>query len=589
MGLELDEILYARFLRYFKKRRLNDAELLRKQVVLEDIRPRLTLLSRAICGDAIEVYPAEREGGYKDHNFFLPTEFSMFDEQEDNYQFYVFRVAYMSIQRQLNLNWNKEDPEDHELSLSKAAETAPQVLQKLFEEFPVLEDWYMDAVVQMPVDKKTEKKDLSWLYGRWMFNTGELPPNKKLENFDTDQKILMDEVDPESIIQTRAVEEIKSLTVDKRQQEDNVVFHVFEKLETADEFSGQWRDFEGKDELEEHQEALEEMGMKYTVRVDDPVHSVYQADFVENTSVAESAEADTEKLHVLYDEWNYKKREYLPDYCKVFPEFESETHPDYYHDTMEKYKVTLNGLRKMLANINNKMQQQRRQLQGDAFDLDSLTDLYTDIHSGVTPDERVYLSQRKKEKDISILLLLDVSLSSDSYAAGNRIIDVEKEVSILFGEILNEFDIEFAIDTFSSKTRNYTEYTTLKDFRESWDKGKFKVGSAQPVGYTRIGPALRHAGARLDHSDARNKWIILLSDGKPNDYDKYEGKHGIQDIKQALRELNERKINTYALAIEAQARYYLPQMFGTNHYQILTTPVALINSMAVLFEKIKYQ
>ena len=75
----------------------------------------------------------------------------------------------------------------------------------------------------------------------------------------------------------------------------------------------------------------------------------------------------------------------------------------------------------------------------------------------------------------------------------------------------------------------------------------------------------------------KNKWVILISDGKPNDYDKYEGKYGVNDVKQALRELNERNINSYALAIEAQAKYYLPQMFGQNHYQILTTPLNYCN------------
>ena len=50
-----------------------------------------------------------------------------------------------------------------------------------------------------------------------------------------------------------------------------------------------------------------------------------------------------------------------------------------------------------------------------------------------------------------------------------------------------------------------------------------------------------HAGARMDQLDAKNKWIIVLSDGKPNDYDKYEGQYGIQDIKQALRELMSEK------------------------------------------------
>ena len=115
----------------------------------------------------------------------------------------------------------------------------------------------------------------------------------------------------------------------------------------------------------------------------------------------------------------------------------------------------------MLTNVNNKMQQQRRQTQGDEFDMDAITDLFVDLHSRHTPSEKIYIANRKKEKDLSILILLDVSLSSDGYANGNRIIDVEKEVSILFGEILNEFNVDFSIHSFYSKTRNYANLTRL--------------------------------------------------------------------------------------------------------------------------------
>lgn len=159
----------------------------------------------------------------------------------------------------------------------------------------------------------------------------------------------------------------------------------------------------------------------------------------------------------------------------------------------------------------------------------------------------------------------------------------------MFGEILNEFTIDFSIDCFYSKTRNYTTYLTLKDFDEDWNTAKHKVGAIEPQGYTRIGAALRHSGAMLDTRKTKNKWVILISDGKPNDYDKYEGRYGINDVRQALRELKERQINSYALAIEAKAKYYLPQMFGQNHYQILTTPNELLQSMVKLYEKIKHQ
>ena len=242
----------------------------------------------------------------------------------------------------------------------------------------------------------------------------------------------------------------------------------------------------------------------------------------------------------------------------------------------------------MLSSINNKFQQQRRQSEGEEFDLDAVMDMYVDINSGHTPSENIYLSKRKKEKELSIMLLLDSSLSSDGYANNNRVIDVEKQVSILFGEILNEYLIDFSICSFYSKTRNHSTFQTIKDFDEIWNQAKYKVGALQPSGYTRIGTALRHAGNMISKRTSKNKWIILLSDGKPNDYDRYEGQYGIRDIKQSLKEIHAEGINAYALAIEAQAKYYLPQMFGNDHFQILTTPVEMLKALAKVYERIKY-
>lgn len=587
MGFELDEWIYGKFVRYFKKSRLAAEERLENKVDLESIKPRLTFLARAITGKAITVFPAEREGGYKNESYFLPVSFALLPSWEENLFFYFYRIIFLSIQQDLGACWDK-DVDDLTLSRQVAEQIAPEVLEKMEETYPAVFHFHNKAKDIFTQQTKPEHpSDFTWLYGKWMCSIAD-SSKSPLENFD-DQTKKGKETTPTTTLSARAVEEVKNLSLDKKQQEDYVLTHNFEKVETAEEANGVWRDFDGKDELEVHQEALEEINMRFTVRVDDTAHSVYQADFIENTTLAESASNDEKGLHLKYDEWDFKKQQYKVDFCKVYPRLQVQTDTQYYKKTIAKNASTLMGLRKMLTSVNNKMMQMRRQNQGEEFDIDALTDLYTDLHARKTPSENIYVSNRKKEKSISILLLLDVSLSSDGYAANSRVIDVEKEVSILFGEILHEFSIDFSIDSFYSKTRNYSAYLTLKDFDEPWEKAKHKIGSVEPQGYTRIGAALRHAGVRLDDRDSRNKWVILISDGKPNDYDKYEGKYGIQDVKQALRELNERKINSYALAIEAQAKYYLPQMFGQNHYQILTSPVELMKSLVKLYEKIKHQ
>lgn len=541
----------------------------------------MTILARAISGNPIEIFPAEREGGYKNNNFFLPIYFNELSSKEKNLGLYFFRILFLSVQSELNINLIADEV--------FSEEKKQQILDLLFQKYPNAEEIYKELKTHFELSATPKKPaDYSWIYGKLMQNDKEENTETILENFSD----LVKKSNAEQIIttlQAKAVEEIITVEVDKKQQEDYVLLHSFEKVETAEEFNGNWRDFDGSDDLEKHENAIEDLNMKFTVRVDDTAHSVYQAEFTENTSISESAETDTNGFHLTYNEWDFDKRKYKENYCKVYPKTQLKTDANYYKNTISKNSSTLINLRKILTNLNNKMQQQKRQTQGEEFDIDVITDLYVDVHSRKTPSDKIYLSNRKKEKDLSILILLDISLSSDSYAAGNRVIDVEKEVSILFGEILNEFNIDFSIDSFYSKTRNFSTYLTVKDFDENWSTAKHKIGAIEPSGYTRIGAALRHAGARLDTRSTKNKWIILISDGKPNDYDKYEGKYGINDVKQALRELNQKNINSYALAIEAQAKYYLPQMFGQNHYQILTTPIELLQSMVKLYEKIKQQ
>ncbi len=587
--MELDEYIYGKFVKYFRNKKKVTSDIQNRIVTLENIKSRLIILASAATGRHIEIYPAEREGGYKNNNFFLPVSFSKFETLDQNISYYFFRVLYLSIQQKLGFNWNTGDTITSEQSTKKAEEYAEKILPVLFLEYPVAERMYNEFKEKLT--EQTEEKalpDYTWLYGKWMKNEKEDAGENQLRNF-TDKVKIIEDNRAKTILKAKPVEEVVSVEIDKKQQEDYVLTHNFEKVETAEEFSGVWRDFDGDDELEKHQDALDELNMKYTVRSDDTSHSVYQSDFVENTTISESDYLNSEDCFITYDEWDFSKRIYKRDFCKLYPKVQKEKNIAFYDATIAANTSVLSGLRKMLTSINNKMQQQRRQIQGDEFDIDSVTDLYVDVHTGHTPSENIYISNRKKEKDISILLLLDISLSSDGYVDGNRIIDIEKQVVILFGEIINEFNIDFAIQCFYSKTRNYSTYLTIKGFEDDWNKSKYRIGSIIPSGFTRIGTALRHSGSLLDARKSKNKWVILISDGKPNDYDKYEGKYGIRDVRQALYELKQNQINSYALAIEATAKYYLPQMFGQNHYQIVSSPTDLVTSLVKLYEKIKYQ
>jgi nitric oxide reductase NorD protein len=584
--MALDEYLFSKFVRYRKQKKAKANGLLERTARLEEVQSKLTILACAVSGRRIDIYPAEREGGYKDDNFFLPVSMSLFATLEENASFYLFRTLYLCMQQQLGYNWEVEG-NSYEASKQKAEETSGEVLDILFKEFSHCESIYQQFLTQLYSREEKEEPDLSWLYGKWMRNEGTSQSDNQLQHI-SDKIKKAQQAEVKTTIKARAVEEIRTIEIDKKAQEDYVLTHNFEKVETAEEFDGVWRDFDGDDDLESHQDALDEINMKMTVRVDDPAHSIYQADFLENTNISESAAQESASYFIPYDEWDYKKRSYKKDFCRVYPRKHRQASPAYYKETLRNFSSELMSLRKMLANVNNKYEWRRRQTQGQELDMDAVTDYLTDVTTGHQPSEKIYLSSRKTKKDISILLLLDISLSSDGYVDGLRILDVEKQVAILFGEILHEYDMDFSIDCFNSKTRNHANYVTIKDFDDPWPIARNHIGSVEPGGYTRIGTAIRHSGSLLMARESRKKWLILLSDGKPNDFDKYEGKYGINDVMQALREFASNDLNAYAIAIEATARYYLPRMFGNNNYQIVSSPRDMIRSLVTLYEKIKY-
>ena len=355
---EPDEYIFTKFAFFFTLRKRKKEAELQHVVYLNDLKPRLTIFSRAITGKSIEIYEAEREGGYKNNNFFLPTKFQEFPTVNENISFYLFRILYLSIQKNLDLNWKDNNEHGTLESQQKAEETSQKVLQNLFEQFPIAEGYY-NSFVKHYKNKETSKlpADHSFIYGKWMKDSPYEDSEKQLNNF-TDKVKQANPEQATTVIKSKAVEEIISVQIDQKQMDDAVLQHQFEKVETAEEFGGNFRDMDGDDDLEDHSNALDEVQMKHTVRVDDTAHSVYQAEFTENTTISESAESESNGPFIHYDEWDYSKRTYKEDFCKVYPKTQLKTDTSYYKKTLNENRSTLVGLRKMLTTVNNKYQQQ---------------------------------------------------------------------------------------------------------------------------------------------------------------------------------------------------------------------------------------
>ena len=162
----------------------------------------------------------------------------------------------------MDLNWN--DNQEHELLESQkiAQETSKLVLESLFKQFPITEKYHQKFIEFYSVKKENSILDFSFIYGKWMRNSLEDDSEKILNNF-SDKVKRADEEKPKTILKSNAVEEIISVQVDIKQQEDAVLQHQFEKVETAEEFGGNFKDFDGDDDLDDHSNALDEINMKY--------------------------------------------------------------------------------------------------------------------------------------------------------------------------------------------------------------------------------------------------------------------------------------------------------------------------------------
>ncbi|MCB0380998.1 MAG: VWA domain-containing protein [Flavobacteriales bacterium] len=584
--MEIDQVIFKRIYNFYKKITVKvDEEVEQRTVYLEPLKPRLTILARALSGFQNEVYTSEREGGWSGLSFYLPSNINFNEKLEDNVNFYLFRVLYLSVQQKLQLNWADNEENKPSVSQQKALDCSEKVLEQLFIEYPNTKSIFetQKKNLEQFYAQQQKETDYTWLFGRWMkinqhiFSANTTSPN-------TNDKIEKPEITTE--LNANPSDEVETIAIDKKQMEDNVATNNFEKVDTASEFNGTFKEMDGDDTLSDDEEAIRELNLKHTVRTDEANHSVYKAEFVNSKSNI-LVENKLDKGYFLhYNEWDYKNRVYKPNFCKVYPKKVDERFSNYAVKTIKENEKTKRELLKLFSQIHNETEKVDRVVDGENVDLDAIVDAFTDIMSNKTPTEKVYATKRRRKKDLSVLILMDTSLSADGYTNNQKVLDVEKTAVLLFGEVLNEFNINFQIDTFSSRTRNNCSYKSIKTFNESWLKTRNRIGAIEAEDFTRIGTALRHAGSLLEKENTSRKWIILLSDGKPNDYDTYEGRYGIEDVKKALNELENKHIHSFSLAIEAHAKYYLPQMFGHNNYNILAKPEDLPFAFGKFYKKI---
>lgn len=366
----------------------------------------------------------------------------------------------------------------------------------------------------------------------------------------------------------------------------DVVLNPFERVETLDEWRGGARNLDGADDLDAHLEALSEVDLGKLTRGGGPARSLLRADVRLDCEVPDVERDAALGRGLPYDEWDARAGRYRPGWCTVHPRPCLEADPGWAAEARRRQRRRIDALAHRLERLRTGLVAENRQLDGDDLDLDELVAERAAWRAGQGGDGRVYVRSAKRRRDFATTVLVDVSLSTDAWVRGHRVLDVAREAVFVLGEVADRLGDRLRILAFASETRHRCQVWDLLGWHEPWARGAARLGALRPRGYTRIGAAIRHAVSDQSGVSAERKLLLLVSDAKPTDYDRYEGRHGIADVRQAVREAERSGIRAHALAIDSEARDWLPALFGPGAWHALPRPERTVDVLAEVYGRL---
>ena len=320
---------------------------------------------------------------------------------------------------------------------------------------------------------------------------------------------------------------------------------------------------------------------------DDDDDAMQTAEDMDNITVAQDSETTAGKIKldldlpaqqyddivlgegIPIDEWDYRKQSLQKDHCRIIPMISRDAEEC---ELPIRLAAQARKIRRQFEIIQPQRHWVSRQSEGSEIDLENYINYLTDRkHGHVKTDMPVYRDLRNHSRDLSCLLLADLSLSTDAHVNNkSRAIDIIKDSLYLFSEALDVTGDRFAIHGFSSKTRNHVRFYDIKAFDDKYnDETRGHIEAVRPGYYTRMGAAIRYASNLLEKEASSQKLLLILTDGKPNDLDIYEGRYGIEDTRQAILEAERKGLQPFCVTIDDKAEDYLPYLFGANAYVLI--------------------
>lgn len=283
---------------------------------------------------------------------------------------------------------------------------------------------------------------------------------------------------------------------------------------------------------------------------------------------------------VRYPEWNVARKSYRPAWCTV-----REIDPEIKASATQAMDDA-SGMRRPLSRLGMGLHRRHRQVQGDDIDIDAAVEARVEVRAGSVPDEAVYLDSLRRRRDLSVLLLLDVSGSAGEPGTVGRTVHEQQRAAVANLTVaLHDLGDRVALYAYYSQGRRAVTMVPVKRFDDPLNAQVVRrLNSLEPGAYSRLGAAIRHGAATLEaRGGTSRRLLVVLSDGLAYDHG-YERAYGAADARRALTEARRRGTGCVCLTIGAGTDVHsLRRVFGSTAHATIARPEQLAVVIGPLF------
>ena len=299
----------------------------------------------------------------------------------------------------------------------------------------------------------------------------------------------------------------------------------------------------------------------------------------------EGKEAVSDPFH--YPEWDYQVQLHRPDWATVYERGYPLGDPEEIEQILMEHKPITSRIKQIVDRLRPEgIVRQRKMEDGDEIDINAAVEAMIDIRIGHQPDPRITMKNVLNRRDIAILILLDLSESTNEALAGldKTVLELTREASALVSTAISGIGDTFAIHGFASDGRHDVRYYRLKRFEQAFDEeAKGRLAGMRGGLSTRMGAAMRHAGHHLLRRTEKRKMLLIVTDGSPADIDERDPQYLRMDAKKATEELQSQGLMSYCLTLDSSADQYVQRIFGQNNYTIIDNVQRLPEKLPALF------